>query len=100
VTPRKTRPRRAAVFAKVKMFCTRAPSLTPYTFRTDRMMIVTMPARFWVFRPTSMLPSTIGPMRIGGTCAMCQIQCVEEIDGKKMPRNLPKATPTAAMVPV
>ena len=37
---------------------------------------------------------------MGGTCAMCQIQLVDEIEGKNTPRNLPKATPTAAMVPV
>ena len=31
---------------------------------------------------------------------MCQSQCVVEMEGKKTPRNLPKATQTAAMVPV
>ena len=30
---------------------------------------------------------------------MCQSQWVAEIGGKKTPRNLPKATATAAMVP-
>ena len=31
---------------------------------------------------------------------MCQSQCVVETAGKKTPRNLPKATHTAAIVPV
>ncbi|MGH9564020.1 MAG: hypothetical protein ACRD3S_21415, partial [Terracidiphilus sp.] len=50
--------------------------------------------------PMSMLPSSMGPTGIAGTWAMCQSQCVLETAGKKTPRNLPKATHTAAMVPV
>ena len=59
-----------------------------------------MPMRLAVLTPISILPSTIGPTLSAGTCAMCHSQCVVEIDGKKTPRNLPKATQTAAMVPV
>jgi len=42
----------------------------------------------------------MGPMGIAGTCAMCQSQWLALTEGKKTPRNLPKATPTAAIVPV
>ena len=59
-----------------------------------------MPARFAVLMPMSMLPSTMGPTVHAGTCPMCQTQLVVETEGKKTPRNLPKATATAAMVPV
>ena len=82
------------------MFCTTAPVLTPKMLSTERKITIRTAIRFWVFRPTSMLPSTIGPMGMGGTCAMCQIQFVDEMEGKNTPMNLPKATPTAAMVPV
>ena len=50
--------------------------------------------------PISILPKTIGPTRQAGTWAMCQSQWVVEMEGKNTPRNLPKATHTAAMVPV
>jgi hypothetical protein len=86
--------------AKVNTFCTAAPVFTPKIFSTDRKITMRTAIRFCVFKPTSMLPSTIGPMGMGGTCAMCQIQWVDDIAGKNTPRNLPKATPTAAMVPV
>ena len=46
------------------------------------------------------IASTMGPTLMGGTFQKCRIQAAEEIEGKKTPRNLPKATPTAAIVPV
>ena len=36
-----------------------------------------------MLKPMSMLPSSMGPTGMGGTCAMCQSQCVLEIDGKE-----------------
>ena len=59
-----------------------------------------MPVRLAVLTPISMLPSTMGPTGSGGTWAICHSQWVVETAGKKTPRNLPKATATAAMVPV
>ena len=47
-----------------------------------------------------MLPSTMGPICTAGTWPICSSQWLEETEGKKTPRNLPNATPTAAMVPV
>src|SRR5580704_10074063 len=41
-----------------------------------------------------------GPISMGGIFRKCTIQFEEEIDGKKVPRNFPKATLTAALVPV
>ena len=76
------------------------PMRTPKTFTTARNTITTTPVRLAVFTPMSILPRTIGPIRIGGTCAICQSQWVVEIVGKKTPRNFPNATQTAAMVPV
>ena len=61
---------------------------------------MTMATRLAVFTPMSMLPKTMGPTGMAGTWAICHSQCVVEIVGKKTPRNLPKATHTAAMVPV
>ena len=98
--PNRTSPSNAAVFAKVNTFCTAAPSRTPKTFSTERKITTSTAIRFCVFSPTSMLPSTIGPTGIGGTCHRCTIQFVADIDGKNTPRNLPNATPTAAIVPV
>ena len=69
-----------------------------FTAASKRTM--TIPTRFAVLMPISMLPSTMGPRGMAGTCAMCQSQCVLETVGKNTPRNLPKATQTAAMVPV
>ena len=60
---------------------------------------MTTPTRLAVFSPMSMLPKTIGPTFQGGTPSYSQIQCVEEIEGKKTPENLPKETATAAIVP-
>ena len=60
-----------AVLAKVKTFCTIAPVRTPKMFSTDRKTTTSMAARFCVFRPTSMLPSTIGPKGMGGTFQRC-----------------------------
>ena len=84
----------------VKMFWMKAPVFTPKMLITESRMTTTIATRFCVFRPTSILPSTMGPTLRGGTFQKCRIQLVEEIAGKKTPRNLPKATPTAAIVPV
>jgi len=59
-----------------------------------------MATKFCVFRPTSIPPSIIGPIWNFGTFQRWMIQWLEEIAGQKIPRNLPKATPTAAIVPV
>ena len=47
-----------------------------------------------------MPPSAMGPTATFGTFQMWTIQLLEEIAGQNIPRNLPKATPTAAIVPV
>ncbi len=60
--PSRTRPSSAAVLAKVKTFCTAAPVFTPKMLSTERKTTIRMAIRFWVFRPTSMLPSTMGPI--------------------------------------
>ncbi len=49
---------------------------------------ITMAARLAVLTPISMLPSTIGPIGIAGTCAMCQSQCVVETVGKEHAEKL------------
>ena len=72
----------------------------PKMFTNARKNITTIPARLAVLTPMSMLPSTIGPTGIGGTCAICHSQCVVDTVGKNTPRNLPNATQTAAIVPV
>ena len=89
-----------SALAVVKTFWTSAPSLTPKILRMARKITTTMPVRLAVLTPISILPSTIGPTGSAGTCAMCQSQWLVEMAGKKTPRNLPKATQTAAMVPV
>ena len=68
-------------------------------FSAVKSVRTTMAARFAVFSPMSMLPSTMGPRWTAGTWPACQSQCFCETAGKKTPRNFPKATPTAAMVP-
>ena len=91
---------RLSALAVVKTFWTSAPSLTPKMLRIARNRTTTIPVRLAVLTPISMLPSTIGPTLSAGTWAMCHSQWVVETEGKKTPRNLPKATATAAMVPV
>ena len=98
--PTRTTAARARTLAEVKTFCTEAPSLTPKVLSRVSRVMMTIAARFAVFRPMSILPRTMGPRGIAGTCAMCQSQWLALTEGKKTPRNLPKATPTAAMVPV
>src|ERR1700751_101381 len=98
--PKSTRPESAETFAAVKTFWIMAPVFTPNTLTTDNRMTTRMATRFCVLSPTSMLPSTIGPIGIGGTFHKCRIQFEEDMEGKNTPRDLPKATPTAAIVPV
>src|ERR1035438_1312152 len=86
--------------AVVNTFWISAPNWTPKIFTIARKATMTIPVRLAVLTPISMLPKTMGPTRIGGTCAMCHNQWVVEIVGKKTPRNLPNATQTAAIVPV
>ncbi len=90
----------ASTFALVNTFCTAAPSRMPRVLVKVSSVITAMAARFVAFTPISMLPSTIGPTRSAGTCAMCHSQSSAFTAGKKTPRNLPNATPTAAIVPV
>ncbi len=91
---------RDSALAEVKTFWIMAPNFTPNMFTKARKKTITIPVRLAVLTPISMLPSTIGPTVTGGTWAICHSQCVVEMVGKKTPRNLPKATQTAAMVPV
>jgi hypothetical protein len=86
--------------AEVKMFWMSAPSRTPKMFTIARKTTITIPVRLAVLTPISMLPRTMGPTRSAGTWAMCHSQLVFETAGKNTPRNSPKATQTAAMVPV
>src|ERR1035437_486532 len=65
IIPSNTRPSSAAVLAKVNTFCTAAPVFTPKIFSTDRKITMRTAIRFCVFKPTSMLPNTIGPMVLG-----------------------------------
>jgi len=99
-TPTSTTANSASTFALVNTFCTEEPSFTPNVFSNVSSVIITIAARFAVFSPMSILPSTIGPIGIAGTCPMCHSQLLALTDGKKTPRNFPKATPTAAIVPV
>ena len=94
------RPASESALATVKTFCTSAPNFMPKMFMAATKTTTAMPARFAVLMPMSMLPSTMGPTGMAGTCAICHSQWVLETVGKKTPRNLPKATHTAAMVPV
>ncbi len=67
---------------------------------TESTTTTRIATKFWVFSPTSIPPSIIGPMANFGTFHKWRIQLLEEIAGQKIPKNLPKATPTAAIVPV
>jgi hypothetical protein len=100
LNPSRIKPASDSALATVKTFCTNAPNFTPLMFTAATIITTTMPARLAVLTPISMFPSSIGPTGIAGTCAICQSQCVLETVGKKTPRNLPKATQTAAIVPV
>jgi len=59
--PSNISPNSAATFAKVKMFWISAPVFTPKILITESAMTSRMAIRFCVFKPTSMLPSTMGP---------------------------------------
>ena len=82
------------------MFWMKAPVLIPKMLITDSSTTTMIATRFWVLSPTSIFPRTMGPIGMRGTFQKCRIQFEEEMEGTKMPRNLPKATPTAAIVPV
>ncbi len=99
-TPNRTKPSSAETFAVVKMFWMIAPVFTPKILVIESAITTRIATKFWVFSPTSIPPSIMGPMANFGTFQMWTIQLVEEMAGQKIPRNLPNATPTAAMVPV
>ncbi len=94
------RPASDSALADVKTSWMIAPSFTPKMFTMARKKTTAMPVRLAVLTPISMFPSTMGPTLSAGTCAMCRSQWVVETVGKNTPRNFPKATQTAAMVPV
>ena len=65
--PNNTSPASAETLATVKMFWMIAPVLTPKMLMIESTTTTRIATRFCVLSPTSMLPSTIGPIGIGGT---------------------------------
>ncbi len=60
--PRSANPKSADTLEIVKMFWMIAPVLTPKMLMTDSAITTRMATRFCVLSPTSMFPSTMGPI--------------------------------------
>ena len=87
-------PTSAATLRTVKMFCTQAPVRTPKTLIRPRNSIANMATSC-----CEEAVNAVGCPKRFTVPRFSRIFCAE-IHGKKTPRNFPKATATAAIVPV